>query len=149
MKKVTILVLSFTIFALSLAACSKKEETTTTPAATVAEERTTSTSDNAQSAETVSENDGAEQTITSGTEGYPEDGGGNPDISNATVLSITVSEDRYFVDNHEIDFDDLVEKIKTLAEGSYVKLFDEKSTLKAFNRIKEYLEENNIPYEVE
>ena len=148
MKKVAILILVISAITFSIAGCSKKEETSTT-SATEASESISLVASTTQDSELVTNKESTDNTSTNSTDEYPEEAGGNPNSSNATVLSITVSEDRYFVDNHEASFDDLVEKIKALAEGSYVKLYDEKSTLKAFNKIKDYLDENGILYEVE
>jgi hypothetical protein len=80
---------------------------------------------------------------------FDSPGGGNPEkAEKEKVLEITVSEDKYFVDNHEVSFDEFVEKVQALGEESYVRLYDEKSTLKAFKKVKDYLEENKIYYEL-
>lgn len=148
MKKVAILIMVISAIAFSITGCSNKEETTTT-SATASNESISLVGSTTQDSELVPDNKSIDIISTNSTDEYPEEAGGNPNLSNATVLSITVSEDRYFVDNHEVSFDNLVEKVKALAEGSYVKLFDEKSTLKAFNQIKDYLDENGIMYEIE
>lgn len=74
--------------------------------------------------------------------------GGNSGTPFKTVLIITVSEDKYYVDNHAIEYDDLIEKISSLDDESYITLYDENSTLKAFRKIMDYLDENKIPYEI-
>ena len=154
MKKTAFVLLSCVILTLALSGCSKKEDQTTSTSDTTTQDSVMTSTETVTETTTSSINDttnasGEKTTDSNGSDEYPEDGGGNPGVSNATELSVTVSEDKYFVDNHEISFDDLVEKISALSENSYVKLYDEKSTLKAFNKIKDYLEENGILYEIE
>lgn len=154
MKKTALVLLSCAILTLALSGCSKKEEQTTSTSDTTTQNSVMASVETVTNTTTSSINDttrvsGKNTNDLSISSEYPEDGGGNPGVSNATELSVTVSEDKYFVDNHEISFDDLVEKISALSENSYVKLYDEKSTLKAFNKIKDYLEENGIMYEIE
>ena len=59
-----------------------------------------------------------------------------------------MSDDKYFVDNHIIDYDELLEQISALDDTWYVKIYDENSTLKAFRKLKKYFEENDIPFEI-
>lgn len=75
--------------------------------------------------------------------------GGNPGNPDSFAMEITVSEDKYFVDNHEISFDELKTKIDGLETGAVIKINDENSTLKAFNAVKDYLTEKEIAYSVE
>ena len=75
--------------------------------------------------------------------------GGNPGNTDSFAMEITVSEDKYFVDNHEISFDELKTKIDGLETGAVIKINDENSSLKAFNAVKDYLTEKEIAYSVE
>lgn len=75
--------------------------------------------------------------------------GGNPGNPDSFAMEITVSENKYFVDNHEISFDELKTKIDGLETGAVIKINDENSTLKAFNAVKDYLTEKEIAYSVE
>ena len=75
--------------------------------------------------------------------------GGNPGNLESFSLKITISEDKYFVDDHEIAFEELKTVIDTLEKGSAVKIVDENSTLKAFNAVKNYLAEKEITYSFE
>ena len=75
--------------------------------------------------------------------------GGNPGNPECFTLNITISEEKYFVDNHEITFEELKKDIDSLKEGSTVKIEDENSTLKAFNAVKNYLTEKEIPFNLE
>lgn len=75
--------------------------------------------------------------------------GGNSGEPEKFALEITISEDKYFVDNHEISFEELKTKIDGLEKGSAVKINDENSALKAFNSVKNYLAEKEIAYSVE
>lgn len=75
--------------------------------------------------------------------------GGNPGSPEKYAMEITISEDKFFVDNHEISFDELKAKIDGLETGAVIKVNDENSTLKAFNAVKDYLAEKGIAYSVE
>lgn len=75
--------------------------------------------------------------------------GGNSGNTEKFAMEITISEDKYFVDNHEISFDELKAKIDGLETGAVIKVNDENSTLKAFNAVKDYLNEKEISYSVE
>ena len=74
--------------------------------------------------------------------------GGNPGNTDSFALEITVSEDKYFVDNHEIGIEELKSEIDGLEAGATIKINDEKSSLKAFNAVKDYLDEKKIAYSV-
>jgi hypothetical protein len=56
--------------------------------------------------------------------------------------------DKYFVDNHEIGIEELKSEIDGLEAGATIKINDENSTLKAFNAVKDYLDEKKIAYNV-
>lgn len=75
--------------------------------------------------------------------------GGNPGNTDSFALEITISEDKYFVDNHEIGIEELKSEIDGLEAGATIKINDENSTLKAFNAVKDYLTEKEIAYSVE
>ena len=64
------------------------------------------------------------------------------------ALEITISEDKYFVNNHEIGIEELKSEIDGLEAGATIKINDEKSSLKAFNAVKDYLDEKKIAYSV-
>ena len=72
--------------------------------------------------------------------------GGNPGNTDSFALEITISEDKYFVDNHGIE--ELKSEIDGLEAGATIKINDEKSSLKAFNAVKDYLDEKKIAYSV-
>ena len=74
--------------------------------------------------------------------------GGNPGNTDSFALEITISEDKYFVDNHEIGIEELKSEIDGLEAGATIKINDEKSSLKAFNAVKDYLDEKKIAYSV-
>lgn len=71
--------------------------------------------------------------------------GGNPDT--AKYIEVTVSEDKYFYDNHEISFDELVEVLDGLDENTSVKISDENATLKAYENLTKTLDEREILFE--
>lgn len=74
--------------------------------------------------------------------------GGNSGSTEKFALELTISEDKYFIDNHEISLDELKTKIDALEPDSAVAINDENSTLKAYNAVKDYLQEKNIGYTV-
>ncbi len=105
----------------------------------------TVTSSEANMASDISSADNSSQAQTSNISAE----GGNPGNTDSFALEITISEDKYFVDNHEISFDELKAKIDGLETGAVIKINDENSTLKAFNAVKDYLTEKEIAYSVE
>lgn len=105
----------------------------------------TVTSSEADTASDISSADNSLQAQTSNVSAE----GGNPGNTDSFAMEITVSEDKYFVDNHEISFDELKTKIDGLETGAVIKINDENSTLKAFNTVKDYLTEKEIAYSVE
>lgn len=105
----------------------------------------TVTSSEANTASDISSADNLSQAQTSDVSSE----GGNPGNPDSFAMEITVSEDKYFVDNHEISFDELKTKIDGLETGAVIKINDENSTLKAFNAVKDYLTEKEIAYSVE
>lgn len=105
----------------------------------------TVTSSEANTASDISSADNSSQAQTSNVSAE----GGNPANTDSFAMEITVSEDKYFVDNHEISFDELKAKIDGLETGAVIKINDENSTLKAFNAVKDYLTEKEIAYSVE
>lgn len=74
--------------------------------------------------------------------------GGNPGNTDSFALEITISEDKYFVNNHEIGIEELKSEIDGLEAGATIKINDENSTLKAFNAVKDYLDKKKIAYSV-
>ena len=105
----------------------------------------TVTSSEANTASDISSADNSSQAQTSDVSSE----GGNPGNPDSFAMEITVSEDKYCVDNHEISFDELKAKIDGLETGAVIKINDENSTLKAFNAVKDYLTEKEIAYSVE
>lgn len=71
--------------------------------------------------------------------------GGNPDI--AAYIEVTVSEDKYFYENHEISFDDLMEVLDGLDGNTAVRISDENAALKAYESLTKALEEREILFE--
>ena len=94
-----------------------------------------------------------EQTVTSSDSSEAQTSnvsaeGGNPGNTDSFALEITISEDKYFVNNHEIGIEELKSEIDGLEAGATIKINDEKSSLKAFNAVKDYLDEKKIAYSV-
>ena len=71
--------------------------------------------------------------------------GGNSDIAN--YIEVTVSEDKYFYENHEISYDDLIKVFDELDGNTAVKINDENATLNAYEALTKALEEREILYE--
>lgn len=72
--------------------------------------------------------------------------GGNSDT--AKYIEVTVSENKYFYENHEISFDELVEVLDGLDENTSVKISDENAALKAYENLTKTLDEREIPFEM-
>ena len=94
----------------------------------------TVTSSEANTASDISSADNSSEAQTSNVSAE----GGNPGNTDSFALEITISEDKYFVNNHEIGIE----------AGATIKINDEKSSLKAFNAVKDYLDEKKIAYSV-
>ena len=109
---------------------------------------TSSVTDSSAKVSSADSSDTAESSSDAQTSDVSSEGGnpGNPD---KYAMEITISEDKYFVANHEISFDELKTKIDGLETGAVIKINDENSTLKAFNTVKDYLTEKEIAYSVE
>lgn len=71
--------------------------------------------------------------------------GGNPDI--ASYIEVTVSEDKYFYENHEISYDDLIKVLDGLDGKTAVRISDENATLKAYESLTKALAERGILFE--
>ena len=95
--------------------------------------------------ETLDSSDSADVTTAADEESNEGSEGGNPDISK--YIDVTVSEDKYFYDNKEISFEDLVKVFEGLDENTAVRITDENATLKAFESLTKALLERGILYE--
>lgn len=71
--------------------------------------------------------------------------GGNSEI--ADYIEVTVSEDKYFYENHVISYDDLIKVLDGLDGNTAVRISDENATLKAYESLTKALEERNILFE--
>ena len=76
----------------------------------------------------------------------PGAAGGNSGI--AGHIEITVSEDRYFYDNREISYDDLIKMLDGLDGNTAVTVNDDNAALNVFEKLTKALEEREIPYEL-
>ena len=103
----------------------------------------TVTSSEANTASDISSADNSSKAQTSNVSAD----GGNPGNTDSFALEITIS-DKYFVNNHEIGIEELKSEIDGLEAGATIKINDEKSSLKAFNAVKDYLDEKKIAYSV-
>jgi len=125
-------------FGLILSSCKKDDDSKET-SITVTEQTTVAESDatTAQSSDTTVSQ--SEASVT-----YSESGGGNPD--NYTEIDITISESRYYYDNSEISFDELIELFDSLDKNDTVNIHDDYASDKAFENLTSILEEREIPY---
>ena len=80
------------------------------------------------------------------SEEYDETGGGNADTYKE--IEITVSDNQYFYNNHEITYSELCEILDSLDSNTTIILFDEMATESAFSKITDYLDERKISYEM-
>lgn len=93
-------------------------------------------------------NDSEDTSLASDVETADNDSsvsGGNPDI--VKYIEVTIAEDKYFYENREVSYDDLVKVFSELDENTAVKISDENATLKAYELITKVLEESKIMYE--
>ena len=102
------------------------------------------TSSEADTASDISSADNSSEAQTSNISAE----GGNPGNTDSFALEITISDDKYFVNNHEIGIEELKSEIDGLEAGATIIINDENSTLKAFNAVKDYLDEKKITYSV-
>lgn len=75
-----------------------------------------------------------------------DEAGGNPEDGSTFSLEVTVSENTYLYDNHEISYDELMELFDTLTENDIVKLSDDNASLDAYSKLTSALEERGILY---
>lgn len=140
-RKITLAALALTA-SLALTGCdfinSAMGNDTTNNAHTTIEPVTTTIPSDPETTEATTTAPEADET----TEGSADAEGGNPDI--ADYIEVTVSEDKYFYENHEISFDELMEVLDGLEENTAVKVSDEDATLKAYESLTKALEERGI-----
>lgn len=142
MKKIIAFCLCLTFVTVLFSGCLFDKNGNSTPL-TEESEQSVSSEDNPDSTDPT-------ETSSSTTEesSYISEAGGNPDNVTVKEILITVSEDKYFVDNHEMSFDELTEEIQADNGDVFVRIFDENATLNAFEKLKNYLEDNVIEYEL-
>lgn len=112
----------------------------------VSEETEQAVTENTLITEAVSSEEAESETSAESiaSEEFDETGGGNPDTYKE--IEITVSENQYFYNNHEITFDDFTALFKDANVNTTVRLSDEMASDSAFSKITDYLDEQNIPY---
>lgn len=101
------------------------------------------------SADDVSETSADTETSaaeTSVSEEYDETGGGNG--GEYSEKDITVSESRYFYDNHEVTFEEIQELFADADANTAVNIYDEQASDSAFTKLTDFLDEKGIGYEV-
>lgn len=127
---------------------TKEESNVTEELDSTADDESTTTisettpSDEIDSTTILPESERLDETSTTSTS-FDSDGG-NPTESNK--LLITISEDKYFYQNHEIEFDDLLDLLENIEPACTVELADEKATLRAYKKLITVLDEHEIPY---
>ncbi len=139
MKKVIALAALFIGVSFTLTACAPKDspEDSSMSLQTTDEQSTTNTSEDSETTTDTSSID------TTGSNASAA--GGNPEI--ATYIEVTVSEEKYFYENHEILYDDLTKMFDELDENTVVKISDENAALKAYESLIKALEERGILFE--
>ena len=115
------------------------EITTTADEITATADETTTTAD--ETAETADETTTAAEV----TKGAPANQGGNPGF--AHYIEVTVLEDKYFYENHEISFEELVKVLDGLDGDTAVLISDDDATLKAYDELTSALKERKIMFE--
>lgn len=79
-----------------------------------------------------------------GSDEFDSTGGGNPDVYNE--IEITISENKYFYNNHEITYDEFQDIMSQFDSNTTIKIYDELASDSAYKKITAYLDENEIPY---
>lgn len=79
-------------------------------------------------------------------ETFADETGGNPAESHSRVIEITVFEDNYFYENHEVSYEELLLIFEELKGGDIVTIYDENASLNACQKVISYLEEREIMY---
>ncbi len=79
-------------------------------------------------------------------EAFADETGGNPAESHSRVLEITVFEDNYFYESHEVSYEELLLIFEELKEGDIVIIYDENASLNACQNLLVILEEREIMY---
>ena len=147
-KKILIGLLACSVFAFS--SCEMLEmlnngsgnNPTVSDNANAETEAAESTPDETEAAESVSDESSEETTTAEPT----DEAGGNPEDGNTFSLEITVSENTYIYDNHEISYDEVIELFDTLTENDIVKLSDDNASLDAYSKLTSALEERGLLY---
>ena len=116
---------------------------------TVSDPAVANTSNEETEAAEAAESTSAEPTEeeTQETTAEPTDeAGGNPEDGNSFALEVTVSENTYLYDNHEISYEELIEIFDSLNKEDVVKLSDDNASLDAYSKLTAALEERGISY---
>lgn len=77
---------------------------------------------------------------------FTEETGGNPGEIHNRYIEITVFEDNYFYENHQMSYEELLSILEELEEGDIVTIYDDNATLNAYQKIISALEEREILY---
>lgn len=98
---------------------------------------------------TINDTETAEESYTEQEtmgEAFTDETGGNPAENHSHVLEITVFEDNYFYESHEVSYEELLLIFEELKEGDMVIIYDENASLNACQKVIIYLEEQEILY---
>lgn len=82
------------------------------------------------------------ETTEPAAEPTESDGGGAE--AERKIISVTVSEDVYLIENEEISLDNVIEKLK--AENAAAELHDDNASLSAYEALKTALTDNGIEF---
>lgn len=119
------------------------EITTAEDEITAAADEITAAADETTAADETAPAD--ETTAAEVTQGGPAAEGGNPGF--ASYIEVTVLENKYFYDNHEVSFEELAEVLDGLSGDTAVLIHDEDATLKAYEELTSALKEREIMFE--
>lgn len=148
MRKINLLLLLAVTLTMTFSGCKKDDlqvdattDSTPTDSAVVQKNDNSVTS----SSDTVSETNVISSVYLQ--EEYEESSGGNADAY--VQIEITVSDNKYFYDNHEITFDEIRELLKDADKNTNVVLYDELASNSSFEQLTDYLDEKEILYSIE
>lgn len=133
---------------LSLAGCKKEdmsqENAISTSPATNVDEKAENVINTSFADEIIS--DTTTSLSVSAQEEYDDTAGGNSD--SYVQIEITVSNNKYFYNNHEVTFDEFKELLTDADENTNVILYDELASSASFKQLTDYLDEKEVPYSI-
>lgn len=145
-KKILISLLAFSVVAFSSCEILDRLSSGSSDTQTVSDSADADASNEETEAEESTSAESAEEETQETTAEPTDEAGGNPGDGNSFSIEVTVSENTYIYDNHEISYEELLEILDTLNENDVVKISDDNASLDAYSKLTAALEERGISY---